>query len=359
MNRAKPCMRRCWQCVLRSWGWFVWILVAIAALLGLWAFAGPEGTGVPERIAATATIVVLWVLGPVLYYYVWRKEKASARGVAVQTFVLAITLVGVLWYAWEAKKTAEATKELVCKSQQQVKETKELVSESQKQTEVLREQVEGELAGRAGLFVSTDIPSVEEYVKSKTGESIPDEWKRNWKAIDENWLVPKIANHGEMTAVNIGLYARWVPGSYEGSEERATMQYAPRRPSEMRSALDNLDKEVEKWRKKEKTVKAWTSPSLGEGESIVACLPAPEDDDAEDDRAVGLIWWGPGYLKWTSWIKLNPEKNGTWPTNWLLAKPRRGGYDCWPQTECGDLPATTLQKLKPCPKQPAAARAAR
>lgn len=248
--------------------------------------------------------------------HLWTTGHPEATLLLVQTIVLvataiilAFTLVSVKHYAHEAWRTAEA---------------------AHQQVEVTQEQVEATLTGKTAIFLEPPIKTVEEY--RRDGYDMGN--------LPPKWLILKVTNEGQMKAINVEACASWTcPRGHESAPDYGAMK-----------------KEGELHKFDQKEYGTWWAWRLRPGELRCFYLKPPErghPNDPREGRCLGLIWWGPGYTKWTNWILLQEEDGGKWSMNWLLGKPRRGAYDCWPQTEGGDLPELPpKESSQPCPKYP-------
>ena len=252
-----------------------------------WKWDGAELAGLAGLGAGVLVVGGMMVLCSMHDPHV-KRLSTQANILAVQTLVLAITAGFVIWYAWEARRTAQATEELIW----------------------------AQLAGRAGLFVKSISP-----------------------ASDGDWLKMELKNEGKYTAFNVQACASWTDPI--GHAAAAQGEW-----SEMKKKEDDLD---ESDRKQHGTRRAW---QLGPSESRFFYLRPPKkptETDPKKGPCLGLIWFGTGYNKWTSWILLQKEKDDDkWSQNWLWAKPLRGPSYCWPQAEGGGLPKGDTDEAKRC-----------
>ena len=252
---------------------------------------------------------VLWI-----FWHSGRGTNAAQTIVlSVQTLVLAITAGFVVWYAWEAKRAADAGEE----------------------------HVEATLLGRAGVLVN-DPMTVKEFLEEhdKDGDEPSGE---SWERLDEKWFVIQVTNQGGSTAANVRLCAKWMDGSPAApGEQTGRMRSACECVRYLQCMATTPDK-IEDLEKKE--VGTWQEWQLRGDESRFMLMRKPPSDacdkEWDDKHALGLVWWGPGYLHWSTNIMVqHPKtKGGKWGCGWERARPRRGDKwkEFWPRQECGPL----------------------
>ncbi len=201
---------------------------------------------------------------------------------------------------------------------------------ARQQVDVTQEQVEATLAGRAGLFVNDPLTAEQFMEHSARVRGI--EQQPNWEHVKDEWLVIEVTNGGD-NAMNVRLCAKW-KGGHESAEWDKMMSESEC-VSEIESMVNNSKGKPAEGAKQVGTWQVW---QLRSGESMFVCSPRPDTED-EKKRVLGLIWWAPGYLKWSQCIQLE-EKDGKWGGNWSFGKPLRDekGKAYWPRRKGGKLP---------------------
>jgi len=285
------------------------LLLGLVSVALVWVVIG--GWGWCWGVASLAGVGLLWWLGCLF----WRGRVCADDGnriLLTQTLVLAITLVGVGWYAWEAKKTADATEQLVWTTR----------------------------IGQTGMFVTDPIWTVKEYPKhlnEHSGRGRTDNGEAGsiptMDHIKEYWLAIEIVNEGAFRAVNITLQAEWLPCPSD-EEGRGDMQPTPLCTAEIAPTLEKLNEEIGGLKNMGLKLKMWRRWDLASGESVLACLEAPCKEVCDDQRKLVLRWYDATYGSRTVTIGLNKqepnglnEKQGKWTTNWNDVSPIVGPFD--------------------------------
>ncbi len=221
-------------------------------------------------------------------------------------------------------------------------ETRKMAEAADSSAEAAREQVEATLAGRAGVLVN-DPMTVKQFLGEHNKDGDEPSGK-DWDGLNEKWLVIQVTNGGNNTAMNVRLCAKWKCGHESApSEKTGRMRSACECVRYLRCMVTTPGK-IEELEKKE--VGTWQVWQLRRDESRFVLMPKPPSDVCEKERddkhALGLVWWGPGYLKWSNAIILQPPETAgrRWGSNWNRARPLRGkaGHAYWPRQNCGPLP---------------------
>ncbi len=302
-------------------GWPVLVAIGLLAVI-CWIINSkrpwePNSTlgGKSLVLGITAGLLVVGGAGLLLWHTGRGTNAAQTIVLGVQTLVLAVTAGFVVWYAWEAKRAADAGEE----------------------------HVEATLLGRAGVLVNDPMTVkefLEEYDKDKDGEKPSEE---GWELLDEKWFVIQVTNQGDNTAANVRLCAKWMGGSPAApGEQTGRMRSACECVRYLRCMATTPD-EIEKLEKKE--IGTWREWQVRGDESRFMLMPKPPSDvcdkDWDDKHALGLVWWGPGYLKWSSNVMVQHPKTkaGKWGGGWERARPRRGDEwkEFWPRNPNGKL----------------------
>ncbi len=305
-------MNRIWRWLVRVWEWarhrracltvagaLIVVLVAGLLLYGRWG-------GVPVVVSGAA--LLLWVVGCVLYYYVWLNGNGAAKAVVVETIVLTITLLAVGWYALEARKMAGETKTLADWTKDQALETgrmaeatSDLAKQAKQQAEATHRLAQAALEDRASILVVEYDDKGLETVGACEKKGIEIKGLTDDPA-KHDWLVIKITNEGNRTAHNVRAIASWDTCKEEASTKNTGWM------AENRGALGKHAGKV--WH-------YWRVWQLHEHDERFFYVRPPKPPPTKSDKSISLAftWYDPLYYGWTNHIRvLKPADK--WYTSW-------------------------------------------
>lgn len=277
----------------------------------------------PSGFQITTTVMAIITLGFCGFFW-WISAKGASQ-MNDATYIVA----GINWTAWQTI-TLGATAIILLITLVHVKRYAAAARASAKATE---DQVEATLRGQAGVFVTDPIWTVKEYPRhlgehsglgrSDSGEAMSTATLKHNFLFEDEWLAIEIVNEGASRAVNISLWAKWVPCSDASAEQRGDMQPAPRCTTEIVPTLNKVGDEIARWGQ---DFKVWRRWDLGPGESVLACLVPPGKEVCDDQRELVLTWYDPAYACRRCIIQLNKqkpvhEKQGKWTTSWNKIPP--------------------------------------
>jgi len=165
------------------------------------------------------------------------------------------------------------------------------------------------LVGKATLFV---MEPIERFPAENTSDES--------KAEAEEWLIFKVVNMGERSAVNVdaSVSDNWIRGQHKDIAERRPFHYMEKKIEDAKCALKSEPEEVPLWRE-------WRLCSGGER---FFYFPAPDERRRPHDQGepyrLHLRWYDPNFVPWNSIVNVFwHEGDGKWCTNWDEAEPRR------------------------------------
>ena len=194
----------------------------------------------------------------------------------MQAFILALTCIAVLWYAWEARNQAVATGEQAVATREQAVATRDL-------------------AGRA-------VPCIDEPIE--TAGKCDDV-----EGVPEGWLILTVTNDGSAPVRNLVARATWLRQGYDAPGTCPLQKV--RWMSDYRAGLSETGDE-------DRRPEVWRCWRLKEDQTVFLCLPPPTNLGAANE--VRLTWCDRLYSgSYCDFVVL--QRGGIWVTSWDKAKP--------------------------------------